>query len=188
MKLHEISAVDIDAISTGSTSLDLALGIGGIPRGRMIEIYGPESSGKTTLALHIIAEAQKAGGVGAFMMMARKWDRLELQAMKELYDVFRAIGNDKRNVDIIWLQSLKNLDDVIQVIRKYQQDGKNIYVGINARNKKQGRAENRAVHRDERQKYSERNVELGHVLVQKHFQQLNRGRDTTDIAEQTQEG
>lgn len=55
---------------------------------------------------------------------------------------FRAIGNDKRNVDIIWLQSLKNLDDVIQVIRKYQQDGKNIYVGINARNKKQGRAEN----------------------------------------------
>jgi recombination protein RecA len=58
---------DIAAISTGSVSLDLALGVGGIPRGRVIEIYGPESSGKTTLTLHIIAEAQKAGGVAAFI-------------------------------------------------------------------------------------------------------------------------
>jgi len=58
---------DISAISTGSVSLDLALGVGGIPRGRVIEIYGPESSGKTTLTLHIIAEAQKAGGVAAFI-------------------------------------------------------------------------------------------------------------------------
>jgi recombination protein RecA len=58
---------DIAAISTGSISLDLALGVGGIPRGRVVEIYGPESSGKTTLALHIVAEAQKAGGVAAFI-------------------------------------------------------------------------------------------------------------------------
>jgi recombination protein RecA len=58
---------DISAISTGSVSLDLALGVGGIPRGRVIEIYGPESSGKTTLTLHIVAEAQKAGGVAAFI-------------------------------------------------------------------------------------------------------------------------
>ena len=58
---------DIAAISTGSLSLDLALGVGGVPRGRVIEIYGPESSGKTTLALHIIAEAQKRGGVAAFI-------------------------------------------------------------------------------------------------------------------------
>jgi recombination protein RecA len=58
---------DISAISTGSISLDLALGVGGIPRGRVIEVYGPESSGKTTLTLHIIAEAQKAGGVAAFI-------------------------------------------------------------------------------------------------------------------------
>src|SRR3954464_12451259 len=58
---------DISAISTGSVSLDLALGVGGIPRGRVIEIYGPESSGKTTLALHMVAEAQKAGGVTAFI-------------------------------------------------------------------------------------------------------------------------
>src|SRR5712664_1975234 len=58
---------DIPAISTGSVSLDLALGVGGVPRGRIVEIYGPESSGKTTLTLHIVAEAQKAGGVAAFI-------------------------------------------------------------------------------------------------------------------------
>jgi recombination protein RecA len=60
-------AVDIDAVSTGSLGLDIALGIGGLPRGRIIEIYGPESSGKTTLTLHIIAEAQKVGGTCAFI-------------------------------------------------------------------------------------------------------------------------
>ena len=67
MKLGEIPKVDVDAIPTGSLSLDLALGVGGIPKGRIIEIYGPESSGKTTLALHIIAEAQKHGGSAAFI-------------------------------------------------------------------------------------------------------------------------
>src|SRR5215469_7696029 len=61
------SAVDIAAIPTGSLGLDLALGIGGLPRGRIVEIYGPESSGKTTLALHVIAEAQRAGGTCAFV-------------------------------------------------------------------------------------------------------------------------
>jgi len=58
---------DVDTVSTGSLGLDIALGIGGLPRGRVIEIYGPESSGKTTLALHVVAEAQKAGGVAAFV-------------------------------------------------------------------------------------------------------------------------
>ena len=67
MKLKDIRAVDIDAIPTGSIALDLALGIGGVPRGRVVEIFGPESSGKTTLASHILAEAQKKGGVGAFV-------------------------------------------------------------------------------------------------------------------------
>ena len=62
MRMGEDSIVKIEGISTGSISLDAAIGIGGIPRGRVIEIYGPESSGKTTLPLHIIAEAQKAGG------------------------------------------------------------------------------------------------------------------------------
>jgi len=67
MKLGERQALEIEAISTGSLGLDIALGIGGVPRGRIVEIYGPESSGKTTLALHIVAEAQKAGGVAAFI-------------------------------------------------------------------------------------------------------------------------
>ena len=65
MKLGEHSSLNVDAISTGSLDLDIALGIGGVPRGRIIEIYGPESSGKTTVALHISAEAQKRGGAGA---------------------------------------------------------------------------------------------------------------------------
>ena len=67
MKLGQKEHVDVDAISTGSLGLDLALGVGGLPRGRVIEIYGPESSGKTTLTLHVIAEAQKAGGSCAFI-------------------------------------------------------------------------------------------------------------------------
>lgn len=67
MRLNEGPIARIDSISTGSISLDAALGIGGVPRGRVIEIYGPESSGKTTICLHIIAEAQKAGGVAAFI-------------------------------------------------------------------------------------------------------------------------
>ena len=67
MKLGEFKTTDVEAISTGALSLDVALGIGGIPRGRIIEIYGPESSGKTTLALHMIAECQKTGGEAAFI-------------------------------------------------------------------------------------------------------------------------
>lgn len=67
MKLGEIKKVDVAAIPTGSPSLDIALGIGGIPRGRIVEIYGPESSGKTTLALHVVASAQKEGGSAAFI-------------------------------------------------------------------------------------------------------------------------
>jgi recombination protein RecA len=67
MKLGSRDAIEIEAISTGSLGLDIALGIGGLPRGRIVEVYGPESSGKTTLALHAIAEAQKAGGTAAFV-------------------------------------------------------------------------------------------------------------------------
>lgn len=67
MKLGERTKVNVDVISTGSVSLDAALGVGGIPRGRITEIYGPESSGKTTLALHVVAEAQKYGGHAAFV-------------------------------------------------------------------------------------------------------------------------
>ena len=74
MKLGEYKAMEVEAIPTGALSLDIALGIGGVPRGRIIEVFGPESSGKTTLALHIIAEAQKMGGEAAFIdpVYARK--------------------------------------------------------------------------------------------------------------------
>jgi recombination protein RecA len=67
MKLKEVKPASVDVISTGCISLDLALGVGGLPRGRVVEIYGPEASGKTTVALHVIAEAQRKGGVGAFV-------------------------------------------------------------------------------------------------------------------------
>jgi len=75
MKMSDAAIEDIDAISSGSLGLDLALGVGGYPRGRVIEIYGPESSGKTTLALHAIAEAQKAGGIAAFIDAEHAFDR-----------------------------------------------------------------------------------------------------------------
>src|SRR4030042_1539140 len=74
MKLKEAKPVAVNAISTGSISLDMALGIKGVPRGRVVEIYGPESSGKTTLALHVLAEAQKKGGWGAFVDAAHALD------------------------------------------------------------------------------------------------------------------
>ncbi|WP_293785705.1 recombinase RecA [uncultured Pedobacter sp.] len=75
MKLGDTAVEPIDYISTGSISLDIALGIGGIPKGRIIEIYGPESSGKTTLATHIIAEAQKKGGIAAFIDAEHAFDQ-----------------------------------------------------------------------------------------------------------------
>ena len=67
MKLGSKETMQVESISTGSLGLDIALGVGGLPRGRVIEVYGPESSGKTTLALHVIAEAQKGGGTAAFI-------------------------------------------------------------------------------------------------------------------------
>lgn len=67
MKLGDSNITAVETIPTGSLALDLALGVGGMPRGRVVEIYGPESSGKTTVALHIVAQAQKAGGIAAFI-------------------------------------------------------------------------------------------------------------------------
>lgn len=81
MKLGEQPKVDIGAIPTGSIGLDAALGIGGLPRGRVVEIYGPESSGKTTLTLHIIAEAQKAGGICAFIDAEHAMDPIYAKAL-----------------------------------------------------------------------------------------------------------
>ena len=75
MKLGDQNVEDVEVIPTGSISLDIALGVGGYPKGRIIEIFGPESSGKTTLALHAIAEAQKAGGLAAFIDAEHALDR-----------------------------------------------------------------------------------------------------------------
>lgn len=81
MRLGNSASLNVDAISTGSLSLDIALGIGGLPRGRIIEIYGPESSGKTTLALHCIAEGQKSGGYAAFIDVEHALDPVYARAL-----------------------------------------------------------------------------------------------------------
>lgn len=81
MRLGQNEAMHVDAIPTGSLSLDLALGIGGLPRGRIVEIYGPESSGKTTLALHCIAEGQKSGGYAAFIDVEHALDPVYARAL-----------------------------------------------------------------------------------------------------------
>ncbi len=81
MRLGQNEAMQVDVIPTGSLSLDLALGIGGLPRGRIVEIYGPESSGKTTLALHCVAEGQKAGGYAAFIDVEHALDPVYAAAL-----------------------------------------------------------------------------------------------------------
>ena len=81
MRLGNRPEMNVSAIPTGSISLDIALGIGGVPRGRIIEIYGPESSGKTTLALHIVAAAQKAGGEAAFIDAEHALDPVYAKAL-----------------------------------------------------------------------------------------------------------
>jgi len=81
MKLGQTKSLDVEAIPTGSMTLDMALGIGGVPRGRIVEIYGPESSGKTTVALHVVAEAQKAGGNAAFIDVEHALDPVYASAL-----------------------------------------------------------------------------------------------------------
>jgi len=81
MKLGDKQVTNVDAISTGSLGLDIALGVGGLPKGRVIEIYGPESSGKTTLAIHAIAECQKKGGIAAFIDAEHAFDRFYAEAL-----------------------------------------------------------------------------------------------------------
>ncbi|HMT29740.1 MAG TPA: recombinase RecA, partial [Bacteroidia bacterium] len=81
MRMGDSPIEEMEAISTGSISLDLALGIGGLPKGRIIEIYGPESSGKTTLAIHAIAQAQKTGGIAAFIDAEHAFDRYYAQKL-----------------------------------------------------------------------------------------------------------
>lgn len=111
MKLGEVKPVDVEAIPTSSLSLDLALGIGGIPKGRIIEIFGPESSGKTTLALHILAEAQKRGGVGAFVDAEHALDP----------DYAKAIGV---NVDDLLISQPDTGEQALDIVESLVRSGK----------------------------------------------------------------
>src|SRR5690554_4093687 len=81
MRLGDSAVEDVEVIPSGSLTLDLALGVGGYPKGRVIEIYGPESSGKTTLAIHAIAEVQKKGGIAAFVDAEHAFDRFYAQKL-----------------------------------------------------------------------------------------------------------
>ena len=108
MKMGDSVAQDIEVISSGSLGLDLALGVGGYPRGRVIEIYGPESSGKTTLTLHAMAEAQKAGGIAAFIDAEHAFDRF--YAKKLGVDIDNLIISQPDNGE----QALEIADDLIR--------------------------------------------------------------------------
>lgn len=110
MKLKEARPVDVDIIPTGSISLDLALGVGGIPRGRVIEIFGPEASGKTTVSLHILAEAQKQGGVGAFVDAEHALDP----------DYARKIGV---NVDDLLISQPDSGEQALQIVETLVRSG-----------------------------------------------------------------
>jgi len=110
MKLKDVRPVDVDAIPTGSISLDLALGIGGIPRGRVIEIFGPESTGKTTLALHILAEAQKRGGVAAFIDAEHAMDP----------DYAKVIGV---NIDDLLISQPDSGEQALQIVEALMRSG-----------------------------------------------------------------
>ena len=83
MRMNSTEVNDIPVIPTGSITLDMALGVGGYPKGRVVEIYGPESSGKTTLAIHAIAEAQKAGGIAAFIDAEHAFVKRRLERIRE---------------------------------------------------------------------------------------------------------
>jgi recombination protein RecA len=111
MRLKDTRAVDVDAVSTGSIGLDLALGIGGIPKGRIVEIYGGEMSGKTTLSLHILAEAQKRGGIGAFIDAEHALDP----------DYARRIGV---NVDDLLISQPNSGEQALQITETLVESGK----------------------------------------------------------------
>jgi recombination protein RecA len=116
MKLGDVRKVDVEAIPTGSVSLDIALGIGGVPRGRVIEVYGPESSGKTTLSLHIVANAQKAGGVAAFVDGARAHQEYAKRIGVNINDLLISQpDNGEQALDIVETLVRSNMVDVIVV-------------------------------------------------------------------------
>ena len=143
MRLGADQIKKIPAISTGALSIDLALGIGGIPRGRVVEIYGPESSGKTTLSLHIAAEAQKAGGVAAFIDAEHALDPIYARALgvdvDELLVSQPDTGEQAREIADMLIQSggidLVVIDSVAALVPKAEIEGEmgDSHVGLQAR-------------------------------------------------------
>jgi len=129
MKMGDFAArMQIDVIPTGSIALDLALGVGGVPRGRVVEIYGPESSGKTTLALHIIAEAQKLGGTAAFVDVEHALDPTYANGLGVALDIAEMLVRSNA-VDVVVV------DSVAALVTKAELEGDmgDTHVGLQAR-------------------------------------------------------
>lgn len=143
MKLGQATVMNVDAISTGSLGLDMALGIGGVPRGRVIEVYGPESSGKTTVALHIVAEAQRAGGEAAFIDVEHALDPIYAKALGVDIDSLLVSQPDTGEQALEIMEALVRsgaidvivLDSVAAMVTKAEIDGEmgDSHVGLQAR-------------------------------------------------------
>lgn len=143
MKLGQANVMNVDAISTGSLGLDMALGIGGVPRGRVVEIYGPESSGKTTVALQIVAEAQKAGGEAAFIDVEHALDPIYARALGVDIDSLLVSQPDTGEQALEIMEALVRsgaldvivLDSVAAMVTKAEIDGEmgDSHVGLQAR-------------------------------------------------------
>ncbi|MEG0692058.1 MAG: recombinase RecA [Oscillospiraceae bacterium] len=143
MKLGQATTMNVDVISTGSLGLDMALGIGGVPRGRIVEIYGPESSGKTTVALQIVAEAQKMGGEAAFIDVEHALDPIYAKALGVDIDSLLVSQPDTGEQALEIMEALIRsgaidvivLDSVAAMVTKAEIDGEmgDTHVGLQAR-------------------------------------------------------
>ncbi len=143
MKLGEQAKMEVAVVSTGCLDLDIALGVGGIPRGRIIEVYGPESSGKTTVALHLIAEAQKAGGIAAFIDAEHALDPAYAKNLgvniDELYVSQPNTGEDALEITEALVRSgavdIVVVDSVAALVPRAEIDGEmgDTFVGLQAR-------------------------------------------------------
>lgn len=143
MKLGQATTMNVDSISTGSLGLDMALGIGGVPRGRIIEVYGPESSGKTTVALQIVAEAQKAGGEAAFIDVEHALDPVYAKALGVDIDSLLVSQPDTGEQALEIMEALIRsgaldvivLDSVAAMVTRAEIDGEmgDSHVGLQAR-------------------------------------------------------
>lgn len=143
MKLGQATTMNVDAISTGSLGLDMALGIGGVPRGRIVEVYGPESSGKTTVALQIVAEAQKAGGEAAFIDVEHALDPVYAKALGVDIDSLLVSQPDTGEQALEIMEALIRsgaldvivLDSVAAMVTKAEIEGEmgDSHVGLQAR-------------------------------------------------------